>query len=326
MGDEGSRNAAFVQAGLVAAKGCVGGIGPAGAVGGAAGARGAPARARRGGLVHGRERAATEIGVGLGAAAVIGEEKDERVFELPALTQMRDQAADIVIHAVDLGRVDGHSIVELRVFLGFECIPSARTVVARGEPRVGRHDAELTLAGEALLAEPVPTAAVAAGEFFDVLVARVQGPVRCGEGEVEEERLRARMLAEELDRVVCEGVGDVVVLLRGRGQRGVVEGEAAGRRGRVEGTRAGDEPVETVEAAGERPLFRAVVAEVPLAGEVAAVAGGAEHLRERDGVAAEHFAIAERRGGRGLFAGIFGERAHAGLVRIEAGEEGGPRG
>ena len=326
VGDEGRRDAAFVQAGLVAAKGCVGGIGPAGAVGGAAGARGAPARARRSGLVHGRERAAAEIRVGFGAAAVVGEEKDERVFELPALAQVRDQAADIVIHAVDLGRVHGHAIVELRVFLGLECIPSARTVVARGELRVSRHDAELTLAGEALLAEPVPTAAVAAGEFLDILVARVQRPVRRGEGEVEEERLCARMLAEELDRVVREGVGDVIVLLRGRGERRVIEGEAAGCRGRVERTRARDEPVETVEAARERPFFRAVVAEVPLAGEVAAVAGGSEHLRERDSVAAQDFAVTERRGGRSLLAGIFGERAHAGLMRIEAGEEGGPRG
>ena len=58
----------------------------------------------------------------LGAGAVVGEEDDERVVELAGLLERGEDAADALVHAVDLRRVDLHAAqrpgAELRVFLG----------------------------------------------------------------------------------------------------------------------------------------------------------------------------------------------------------------
>ena len=67
-------------------------------------------------------------------------------------------------------------------------------------------------------------------------------------------------------------------------------------------------------------LVRALAGgDVPFAGDVGAVAGGPEHLGERDAAAVEIAAV-------GVGAVVLHHMADAGLMRIEAGEQRGARG
>lgn len=44
----------------------------------------------------------------LGAGTIVGSEKNERVFKGTHRLQLRDDASDLLIHAIHHGRVDGH--------------------------------------------------------------------------------------------------------------------------------------------------------------------------------------------------------------------------
>ena len=138
----------------------------------------------------------------------------------------------------------------------------------------------------------------------------------------------ARVLADELGRVIADRVGVVVffgAILRvvGHGEERVVADEGAGvpeTAGPLNGA------VVAVEAALERPVvtlrlgFGGVAGrEVPLARDVVPVAGGLEDFGHRHAPPAEFAAI-------GIDAVVVQHVADAGLMRVEAGEERGARG
>ena len=105
--------------------------------------------------------------------------------------------------------------------------PRARLVTDRVDRRqlgVGGHDAELLLVGERLLADRLVAHVEPALELVDPLLRRVMRRVAGAGRVVEEERLlrRDRLgVADELERLVGDVVGEVVALFRA---------SAAGRR------------------------------------------------------------------------------------------------
>ena len=343
--DERCGDAAFVDPVLVFAERRVRDVGPAAAVGdesvrraghdAGAGAHG-PAVAR----LHRRHDLRLEIvgaerlvvrgldllGVGLptdrfGARAVVLEEENERVVELPLPFQLCHDTGDALVHAVHHCRIDLHATRLPRLVLHRHPILSLR----RHLP-VRAHQAELFRPCEPRRTKRPVAAVVFAAILHDVLRQRVHRPVRRGVGHIEEERLVGVLdgvLLQELHRVVGNRVG-VIELLRPilrvvfRRDPAVAPAE----RGRiVEVSAALDRAVEFVEPALERPVVVRVIrrvlvfGDVPLAAHVGGVAGGFELLGDGWRVAAQVALVARQR------AASAGHVTHAGLVRVEAGDQ-----
>ena len=156
--------------------------------------------------------------------------------------------------------------------------------------------------------------------------------MRGGVGDVEEERLvrrGLRVLADEPDRVVADGVGVVIGFLRlilGVADAGDDFIVAHERAGVPETARAVEGAVEAVEAALERPVVarRIVLArdgrDVPFAYGVGAVAGGLHGLRDGDAALVQLVLVA-----RPALLAVH-HVADARLVRVKPGEQRGARG
>ena len=230
----------------------------------------------------------------LGARAVVGSEKDERILVYAHRLELGDQPTDILVHAVDHGGVDRHLRRLEAALLGGQFGPRqgtgdfarAQLLDRSGEgirrPHLaleGRQrrlgQAHLLLAGEAGGAHGLPAVEVLVSVFGDVLGKRVQGEVRGDVGDVLEERLVfvvGGVVLQAIERVGRRGRRRVVVLLVGGDfDRDIVDRIAAG----------GEEvPLvlhvqRTVKAGGDD-----LPVDVPLAAVVVAVARGTEELRE----------------------------------------------
>ena len=166
VSDERGADAAFVVGGLELAVGRVAGVGPADGDRAVA-FYGAGGNIRR--------------GVGLfGAGAVVGEEHYERVVPLAQFFDLGEEAAEVLVDAVDHGGVHGHlEVLGVLLFLG-QFIPSLRGPL--GEFVVGADDAHLIHPLEALLADLVPADLVFAAVLGDVFGPGVERVVRRGVG------------------------------------------------------------------------------------------------------------------------------------------------
>ncbi len=241
--------------------------------------------------------------------------------ELAGAPQRLDDAADALVHAVDLRGVDLHAAQQPRLVLGLR--PRRLRRVAVGElPRLVQ-DAPLDELVEALRAQRVPALVEAALVLRDVLVVRVQRPVRRGVGDVVEERRPGGLALVLLD------VGDGLVADRVGVEEGVVGLRlvldvlvaARERIGIVEAARADDGAEELVEAALQRPGvggFGQAARDVPLAAHVRLVAVALERLRDGDAALVQVAGVA-------LGTRVVGEDADAGLVRVQAGQHRRPR-
>ena len=260
------------------------------------------------------------LGNVLGARAVVGEENDERVVEDAVALERLQDAPDALVHAVDLRGVDLHAAQEPRLVI--RILPRRLRRIARRQLPAAVQDAPLDEPVEALLAQPVPALVEAAAVLRDVLVVRVQRPMRRGVCHVLEERrsrVVALVLVEEGDRLVADRVG---VEEAGRARLVLDVIVAARERVRiVEAAGADDRAVELVEAALQRPgvgRLHEARCDVPLAAHVGAVAVALQRLRDRGAAMVEVAGVAF--GPR-----VVREDAHAGLVRMESREHRCPR-
>ena len=328
--DERRQDPALVGEVFILAEGRVGGVGPSAAV--VATALAVVAEIGELELAQGRA---------FGFGAVVREEKDRGVFELAAFAEVGDEAAEVLVNAVDHRGVGGHDRIHAVLVLGREAFPGRDFAAlgaepvggsgARAEGGGGRDQAEFLLALQRARAEDIPALLEAAAVFGEVFRHGLHGEVRGVVGEIEKERgvgFAGRVIAEVGDGLGGERVGGVVALTVRRNL--FVAAMEIVRAKKIRG--AFEETVETVEAALEGPSGRVAIADVPLAGHVGAVAGRAEHLGQRGhrrahpaAVGDGHFhAFGELRGTRA--GALEGHVTEAGLMRMESGDERGATG
>ena len=263
----------------------------------------------------------TPCGNVLGAGAVVRQEDDQGVVELAGLFQRGDDAADALVHAVDLRGIDLHAAQGPFAVLGFG--PRRLGRIAVGQLPVRMDDAVVDQALEPLLAQCVPAGVEPALVFGDVLVMGMQRPVRRGVGDILKERrigIGLLVLADIGDRLIADRIGIE--------ERRIVLGlvldivVAAGQRIRmVEAAGADDGAEEIVEAALQRPgIGRLGQAgrNVPLAAEIGLVVVLLEHLGDGDAALVQIAGIAFR-------SVAVGEDADPGLMRMQAGQQRGAR-
>ena len=120
------------------------------------------------------------------AGAVVGQKQHEGVFLYTEFAEFGLQAPDILVHAVDHGRVNSH--LQIPGISILNLLPRQRIRIARREGPPLVNQAHLDHAFEALLPQPVPTDFVFALILCDVPRPGVQGIVRRSIGHVEKER------------------------------------------------------------------------------------------------------------------------------------------
>ena len=238
---------------------------------------------------RGEIRAATDQ---LRAAAVVLQIKNQRILELPLRLQLRDDAPNALVHAVELRGVNLHATCLERLVLHVRPLLSGRDL---GPFLV--EQAELFQLRPPRRAHRLEARVVAALVFGNVRIFRVQRPVRGGERGVEEERLRllfACVVADKFHRVIRDRVG--VIKFLGLILRVVRHGDqlvVARERTRIEVTaRAVNRAIETIKAALERPVVRhrqlrrrLPRRDVPLAHGVVAIARRLQRLGDRHALA-----------------------------------------
>ena len=261
------------------------------------------------------------LGNVLGAGPVVGEKDDERVVESPGVFERLEDAADPLVHAVHLRRVHLHATQQ--PFLVPGILPGRLGRVAAGELPGGVDDPHVDQARKSRLAKLVPSRVEASLVPGDVLLVRVQRPVRRGVGDVLKER---RVGVAGLVRtnlacgLVADGVGVEEILVAFRLVVDVLVSAGQGVR-MVEAARADDRSVELVEAALHRPRVRRffeAARHVPLAAHVAAVSARLECLRDRHATPVQIARVP-------FGAGRVGEDSDAGLMRMQSGQQGRPR-
>ena len=146
-----------------------------------------------------------------GAATVVLEEEDKRVFILTVLLQRLDEATDALVHAIEHGGENLHAAG----FPGFvfDLAPIAR--LRRNLPAFVKQAEALHLF-DTRGADGVVACVVLALVFRDVGVLRMHWPMRGGVGHIDKEwllRAALRVFGDESGRVVADGVG-VVELFR----------------------------------------------------------------------------------------------------------------
>ncbi len=321
--DEGACNTAFVGPVFEAAEGGVGDVGPVGGValvgifgaghdgGEIAVADGAAVAGFFGHFARLLFRGGHVGGHLFGAAAVVGGEEDEGVFELALFAEGGDDAADGAVHTFDHGGEDGHAAG----------LPRLVGSVGPGGDFGGagggfERQAELFLFGDTGGADGVPAGGVALFVAGDIGFEGVERPVGGGEGGVEEEGLVAEG-ADGFDGFRGYGIGVVDILGR-FGDVLFLSGEGGGLVVAADG---GNCPVEAFEAAASGPVGAVAIGgrEMPFAGHGGAVAGGAEGFGDGGTILAEVAAVAGA-------AVVIDHVADAGLVGVEAGHEGGAGG
>ena len=198
--DEGRGDAAFVDPVLVEPERRIRQVGPGGAV---ALIGVFAARHQRGIVAEANRLAGPCLGLGdhqlvdqlargdavgnvLGAGAVVGQEDDQGVVELAGFLQRREDAADALVHAVDLRGIDLHAAQRPFAVLGFG--PRRLGRIAVGQLPVRMDDAVLDQLLQPPFAQGVPPRVELALVLGDVLVMGMQRPMRRGVGDILKER------------------------------------------------------------------------------------------------------------------------------------------
>ena len=122
----------------------------------------------------------------LGTGAVVGQEDDQGVVDLAGFFQRGDDAADALVHPVDLRRINLHAAQRPFAMLGVR--PRRLGRIAFGQLPVRMDDAVVDQPLQPLLAQFVPAGVEPALVFGDVFVVGMQRPVRRGVGDILEER------------------------------------------------------------------------------------------------------------------------------------------
>ena len=161
------------------------------------------------------------------AAAIVGEEHQDRVLIHSKLLQPGGEAADVLIEAVDHRGVGRHLEILVVLLRGIQFGPRFHVAGARAQRPFGVDESHLELAGITLAAQFVPADAVFAAVFVDFLFGGLQRIVGCVVGDVEEEGLVLLLFHRVGDKthgVVGVGIGVVEPLL-GHREALVVEAE-----------------------------------------------------------------------------------------------------
>ena len=193
-------------------------------------------------------------GPALGAGAVIGDDHDQGVVQLPEHAQELDQPPDLVIGVgQETGEHLHHPAVEAADSRR-QRPPVGHVGIVPRQLRVGGNDAEFLLPGEHLLPVGVPAVVKLARVPVRPFLRHVVRSVRGAEAQMQVERLgRVDLLdvGNELHRLADQVLAEVVTLLgRARRLHRVVVVHQV--RIPLTGVTA-QEPVETLEAAPQRP-------------------------------------------------------------------------
>ena len=273
-----------------------------------------------------RHLAEHAVHAALGARAVVAQDvEDERVVELPDVADGVHQPADLGVGVLAEAGVDLHLAGEELLLVGAESAPVLDRLGLRRKLRPGRHDAEVDLAREGLLAHHVPARVEPTLVLRDPLLRRVVRGVRRARREVHEEGLVRRQRLLELhpgDRLVRHVRHEVIVRVSRDLDR--VHAVVEVRRPLV--GLAAEEAVELVEPGPCRPAVgRARRADLPgrrlvvLAEEAGAVAVQPQHLGERRDVVRALPRVARKRGR------CLGDATHVVHVVVTAAEQRRPR-
>ena len=196
-------------------------------------------------------------GAALGTGAVVGDDHDQGVVQLPEPTQELHEPPDLVIGVGQEASEDLHHPAVQAARLGGQRRPVGHVGVVPRQLRVRGSDAEFLLPGEDLLPVGVPAfvelARVPVRPFLRHVVRRVRGT----EAQVQVERLgRVDLLdvGDELHRLVDQVLAEVVTLL-GRARRLHLVVVVHQVRIPLAGVTA-QEPVEALEAAARAATGR----------------------------------------------------------------------
>ena len=262
-----------------------------------------------------------------GFGAVVGEEHEHRAFVLAGRAQLRDHAAELLVHRRRHACVDLHAPGVMPTVVRRQRIPVSRL---RHHRRIGRDQSERRRAVAPLAAQRLPARVVTAAVAVDRLARRLQRDVVGLEGEIEEERLIRRapsVLAQITECAVDEELRGVVLA---RHRRLAVVLEPVDLVGEREIALTGVPVVgpavalhqRSIEAAGAGQVV-GFLAEVPLADRIGPVASVAQQRGERHHTAIEHGEVARLAVLRERYR--LAHRADSGAVVVDAGEQHGPR-
>ena len=265
-------------------------------------------------------------GTALGAGAVVGDDHDQGVVEVPLLAQKLDQPPDLLIGVGQEAGVDlHHPAVEAAGRRG-QRRPVGHVGIVTRQLGVRGNDAEFLLPGEHLLPVGVPAIVEDARIPVRPFPGHVMRRMRGAKAQIQVERLGRVDLpdvGDELDRLVDQVLAEVVTLL-GRSRRLHLVVVVHQIRIPLAGVTA-QEPIETLEPAPQRPPVeraraRLLVArrQVVLADHEGAVAVLDEHLGQE--------AVLERDDAvvPGIAAGQLRDGGHRIAVMVAAGEDARP--
>ena len=236
-------------------------------------------------------------------AVVAPDPEDQRVVELAQFLDGIDHPPDVVVRVLGVPRIHLHLAGVERLQVVGHVVPGRERLVARGQLRVGGNDPELLLAGEGLLAQPVPSLVELALVPVRPLLRDMVRGMAAARRVVHEEGLAGVLAAypvKPLDRPVGHRVGEVVRMLLVVEVGGSADDLLVLREARVPLTRpAAQDPVEVVESPAVRPAVErprgallAVGCQVPLAERRRAVAVVPQDPGQRRAVPWEGGAIA----------------------------------
>ena len=253
----------------------------------------------------------------------------ERVVEQPEVLQRTDHAPGVVVGEFEVCRVDLHLPREGRAQALLDRVPCRDVLGAIRELGVGRNDAELLLARERLLAQPIPALSVRALVLGDPRLRHVMRCVRRARRVGHEEwavRRHRLPLADGADGAIGERLVERVVGLASGRDLHLHGAGVLVQRGLPLVRLAADEPEEVVEPLHRRPAVEGardaglpVGDVVVLAEERGAVAVLAQRLRHHGA------ALGDLAGVAGEAVAELGDVAGGGAVVVAPSQEGGAR-
>ncbi len=257
------------------------------------------------------------------AGSVVGQHDHDGVVECAGRLDERDQAAEVLVEVLEHRRVRAGQPGEESLLVRVVLVPRLHPGVSRREFGAAGDDPHLDLAGQSLVAGPVPALLEHRGVLVDQLARRLVRCVACSRRHREEPwgvGDRGMMACEVADRLVDQIRGQVIAgrVVARCADVGVVADEFGG----VLVGFGIEEPVVPIEATPERPPVErpgrtrlGESGDVPLPDEVVAVPVWPEDLGDRRNVGCDLAAVA------GEAAVEVGEASHSDRVMVAAGEQ-----
>ncbi len=221
--------------------------------------------------------------------AVVGQEHQDRVVQLPHGSEPIHEPADLVVRVIQerrerLLQPGGQTLLIVR-----QVVPGLNTGVAGRKGRTGIDHTEGDLALEPALAHDIPALVVASPVLVEIVLGRLVRRVGRAEGEVSEEGTiwtHALVVVDHQQELVHQVLGEVVALLW-RCRR-IDVGVISHQLGMELIGLARQEAVEAFEAPTERPVVErprggdiGARHQMPLTGTQRGVALAAKNLRDR---------------------------------------------